>query len=165
MGAPPSTAWEPSRRSPRRPRTHRNRPSSPRTALLAAMTSACSGIDLGQKQRSAEARAKVYRAKVSGPTGPINVAKRDSERSGCRPLRLVSISCATQISCHGRGRGFEPAVPAIILKTWNSHASRGSETNLEHDLRISFIPNPPTKEALTIVLSHSGSALAASSIR
>jgi len=60
----------------------------------------------------AEVEGKGLEGKGRGSDkGPINVAKRDSGRSGSHPLRLVSISYATRISCHGRGRGFEPRRP------------------------------------------------------
>ena len=42
--------------------------------------------------------AEVCRAKVAGP---ISVAMRDSGRSGSHPLRMVSTSYATRITCHG----------------------------------------------------------------
>ncbi len=67
---------------------------------------------MGQKERSAEVEGKGLEGKGPGSDkGPITVAKRDSGRSGSHPLRLVSISYATRISCHGRGRGFEPRRP------------------------------------------------------
>ena len=43
--------------------------------------------------------------------GPITVTLGVSGRSGSHPLRLVSTSYELRISCHGRGRGFEPRRP------------------------------------------------------
>ena len=54
--------------------------------------------------------------------GPITVAMKDSGRLGSHPLRQVSISYATRISCHGRGRGFEPRRPRHQSKRVRSMA-------------------------------------------
>jgi hypothetical protein len=50
--------------------------------------------------------------------GPITVAMRVSGRSGSHPVRLISISYATRISCHGRGRGVRaPSSPPFKQST------------------------------------------------
>ncbi len=46
--------------------------------------------------------------------GPITVSVGPIRRSGSHPRRLVSTSYALWISCHGRGRGFEPRRPRHI---------------------------------------------------
>ena len=48
--------------------------------------------------------------------GPITVPLGVSGRSGSHPLRLVSTSYEFPVSCHGRGRGFEPRRPRHTLQ-------------------------------------------------
>ncbi len=99
-----------------------------------------------QKQRfehwSEQNKGKGLEGKGHGSVkGPITVSVGPIRRSGSHPRRLVSTSYALRISCHGRGRGFEPRRPRHSFQstygTFGNRVTLKSGHNLGTCLRTS----------------------------